>query len=737
MNRLAHVLWLVLMLSFRSFGLPEDPCSPGSVPCVRSLSPGIPPGQSFGDSVLPVELGAPDPQLQESKDDPGKQTEKEWVDSRWNLTDVGPFITSALKLPGGTVLLRAISVKTEDGGFTFDPDTCALRAAWTGKFLTFSPARYGLIEKPKIAGELVWASAEGSAWDAPVAYRGLHLHGNRVVFSYDVEGTSVQETARREGTGFIRTIELGPHDKERTLSLKKGGEPGVTTLTGDGGLSSQGGGLVWKFPPASSPSRLTVSMAIAAQDNREPAKAGGGPDDLSALLKPGPPRWTPIETRGQVGREKGPYVVDTLTVPYENPWKALFFISGVDFFSNGDAAVCTIHGDVWRVGGIDATLEKLTWRRFATGLYQALGLRIVKDQVYVLGRDRITRLVDLDGDGEADSYENFSSLLPTTAAGHDYITCLETDPAGNFYFVSGHGLVRISPDGTKAETLATGFRNPNGMSVGPDGTITVAPQEGEWTPASNIVSVRPGGYYGFGGPKVTPERSLGYDLPLCYMPRSVDNSTGGQAWVSGHRWGPFEGQLLNFSFGQCSMMLVLREEVAGGWQGGVAPMKLDFASGAHRARFRPSDGQLYVAGTRGWQTRAARDGSLQRVRYTGEKVYMPVEFHAVAGGIKLRFTESLDKEIAENSDNWAAEAWNYHYGAQYGSKEFSTIRPNIEGRDALEVGRGHLSEDGHGVFLDIPSLKPVMQLRVRYSLRAADGTPQKGEFFATIHALGN
>ncbi|HLY11582.1 MAG TPA: DUF6797 domain-containing protein [Planctomycetota bacterium] len=731
MNSLLRTLCLVIVVGVRSAAPSEPQRSGGPASSDGRRAPRLLPERTAGSRASDPEVALPDPALQESKDDPGKQTEKEWVDGRWSLTEVGPFMSSALKLPDGKILLRAISVKTQDGGFVFDPDTCSVRAAWSGGFLAFSPARYGLIEKPKIAGELVWTSSEGPSWDAPAAYKGLHLHGARIVFSYEVEGTTVHETARREGAGFVRTIEVGAHDKERTFTIRTAGGVGSTTLAGDGTASSLDGRLVWTFPPAPAPSRLTVSMSVPPAGNR-----GASPDDLGVLLKPGPPRWTALETRGQPSREKGPYVVDTLTVPYENPWKALMFLSGVDFFSNGDAAVSTIHGDVWRVSGIDDTLGKLTWRRFATGLYQALGLRIVKDQVYVLGRDRITRLVDRDGDGEADDYESFSSLLPTTAAGHDYLTCLETDAAGNFYFVSGHGLFRISPDGTKAESLATGFRNPNGMSIGPDGTITVAPQEGEWTPASNIVSVRPGGYYGFGGPKVTPEKPLGYDLPLCYMPRSIDNSTGGQAWVSGRAWGPLEGHLLNFSFGQCSMMLVLRDDVAGVWQGSVVPLKGDFASGAHRARFRSQDGQLYVVGTRGWQTRAARDGSLQRVRYTGEKVYLPIECHAVAGGVRLRFTEPLDKAIAENSDNWAAEVWNYHYSAKYGSKDYSVLHPNAEGRDSIDVGPGHLSEDGRSLFLELPTLQPVMQLRLRYSLRAADGAVQKGELVATIHALG-
>jgi glucose/arabinose dehydrogenase len=461
---------------------------------------------------------------------------------------------------------------------------------------------------------------------------------------------------------------------------------------------------------------------------------GGTPESIPT--NPAPARWIPLETRGQTSRDKGAYVVDTLSVPYDNPWKALMFLSGVDFFSNGDAAVSTIHGDVWIVKGIDEKLEKLTWRRFATGLYQALGLRIVDDKVYVLGRDRITRLVDKNGDGEADFYESFSVDLPTSAKGHDYITCLETDAEGNFYFVSWKGLYRVSADGKKAQLLATGFRNPNGLSVGPDGTITVAPQEGEWTPASEIAIAKAGGHYGYGGPKVTPERPLGYDPPLCWIPRGVDNSTGGQAWVTGDRWGPLQAQLLSFSFGQSSMMLVLREQVDGLWQGGVVPFKLTFASGAIRGRFRSQDGQLYVAGTKGWTSNATRDGCLQRVRYTGAKAYLPVEFHAVAGGLRLRFTEPLDKEVAQDVDSWAAEQWNYQYGAQYGSKEFSANHAGIEGHDAVEIKSAKLSDDGRSVFLGIPALKPVMQLRLRYSLRADDGAPVKGELDASIHNLG-
>jgi hypothetical protein len=78
------------------------------------------------------------------------------------------------------------------------------------------------------------------------------------------------------------------------------------------------------------------------------------------------------------------------------------YFGGHDFFPDGSAAICTMQGDVWRVEGLNATLKNVRWRRIAAGLHHALGLVIVEQTVYVLGRDQITRLVDVNDDGEAD-----------------------------------------------------------------------------------------------------------------------------------------------------------------------------------------------------------------------------------------------------------------------------------------------------------------------------------------------
>ncbi|MBI5757045.1 MAG: hypothetical protein HZA46_00845, partial [Planctomycetales bacterium] len=497
----------------------------------------------------------------------------------------------------------------------------------------------------------------------------------------------------------------------------------------------------------------------------EPQPPEGGTP--TRWTQPGPARWTAeIVTRGNVSKDSAPYVVDTLTLPFDNPYRALLFVGGHDFFKNGDAAICTVHGDVWRVSGIDDRLERLVWKRFATGLFHPLGLRIVDDVVYVVGRDQITRLHDRDGNGEADFYENFNNDGQVTLNGHEYVTCLETDAAGNFYYIKGSSggtsdhdgcVLRVSKDGMKLEIVATGFRNANGLGIGPGDVITVAPQEGEWTPASGIFEVRPGGFYGAMPMHHRPQPPTDYDRPLCWLPRLSDNSSGGQVWVTSDRWGPLAGQLLHLSYGQCKLQLVLREVVTNSplppgegpgvrergatgrvvSQGGTVTLPLNFESGIMRGRFSPHDGQLYVSGLLGWTTSAAKDGCLQRVRYTGRPVDLPVQARPLRNGLALTFARPLDKDTAEDPDNYFVEQWNYLWSAAYGSPEYKVSDPKQQGRDEVEVRSATLLGDGKTVFLEIDNLHPVHQMVVKYGLKSADGAAIRQQLNLTIHAVGD
>jgi len=231
--------------------------------------------------------------------------------------------------------------------------------------------------------------------------------------------------------------------------------------------------------------------------------------------------------------------------------------------------------------------------------------------------------------------------------------------------------------------------------------------------------------------------------PLCWMPKNVDNSGGGQVWVTSDAWGPFKGDLLHMSYGTSSLFKVLKEEVNGQVQGGVVRFPVQFTSSAMRARFNTKDGQLYLAGLRGWQSNAAREGGLDRVRYTGAPVCMPTGLNATTKEMKITFTGPVDREAATNVENYVVEVWNYKWTGGYGSVEYSTLpeSPDQEkgkkkkAHDPLTVKAARLSEDGRTVHLEIEGLKPVMQMHIGLRIAAADKAPSAFDIYNTVHEL--
>ncbi len=448
------------------------------------------------------------------------------------------------------------------------------------------------------------------------------------------------------------------------------------------------------------------------------------------------------------------FVVDTLELPFENPWKSPLFCGDLDFLSDGSILLSTMIGDVWHVDGFQNPESKhIKWRRFATGLHQPLGLVVHQDQCYVLGRNQITRLHDVNKDGQADWYECFSNAYETSPAGHDFICGLQRDAEGNFYTASGNqGLLKISPDGQKVEVLGKGARNPDGLGLLPDGGITIPCAEGDWTPAS-MICFRPAKqvgipFFGHKGPTVggRPE------LPLVYLPRGIDNSSGGQAYISSELWGPMKGSMLHFSHGTGTAMHLMIDRVGDQHQGAVSVLPVEFRSGIHRGRFSPHDGCLYVAGMNGWGSYTPDSGCLQRLSYTQPESFRPVGFHLHENGIALELpptplTRSYGRgagvEGLPSSDNANgsspniqagdvfAQVWNYRYGPGYGSAEYSTIHRGVRGHDRLRVAGVHTLDGGRTLFIELPDLQLCNQLHLQIAPTAA----QPYDLFATVNRL--
>ena len=669
-------------------------------------------------------------------------------------------------------------------------------------------------------GDLDAVSAQkpprGPVPEAEFAYRGYHLHGDQVVLDYAVDGRPILELAEspEDFPALLQTLRIGPGS-----ALKLGvGRPDwrPTVVQGVGpdrraeasGEGPAGEGFVLAAEgPAASPGRfvaaavvgdvaglrwaadsdaglvLTIPASDSARDVQVVRYAGEGagelqafeallrhrraqgpPRDLSKLLEGGPLRWPMVlETRGTLGPDDEPYTLDTLGLPASTPWGSWMRISAIDFLDDGRLVATTLGGEVWLVSGVDEDLDALRWKRFAAGLFEPLGVKVIDDTIYVTCRDRIVRLHDRNGDDEADFYESFNADTDVSMFFHAYNFDLQTDADGALYYakagqLTDHALpgavIRVSPDGRERSVVCTGFRMPNGLGVLPDGRVTVSDNQGNWIPASKISVCEPGGFYGYVQTHAEPgdwapdggaidHRAVpvpeSFDPPLVWMPQDVDNSSGGQVYAGDPRWGPLSGRMLHTSFGKGWLYSLLLQDVEGGEQAAVLRVPLDFESGIHRARVNPADGQVYVAGLSGWNTSGRRglaEGGIQRVRYTGAPGRYVTGWSVEPGGVRLRFDFPLDPATATEVDRYTLEHWNYRWSADYGSAHWSPSHRARKGAEPLPVASVVLDADGQGVFLAVPGLRPVDQVRLNLSLAGDDGVPFEEELHFTVRRLG-
>jgi len=607
-----------------------------------------------------------------------------------------------------------------------------------------------------------------SAWSAPVQiehqFLGLYRHGRDVVFQYQVRDARVLDHAWKTGESFARTIQIeGALPEGTRLTLLDAGKKTEVKAVQSGDQSSvqvgsqliavRGSGVTLGVNEKAveltfSGSASTASVAFFDGEEDEVRGALEAFEkvqlpDPSTLTQGGPSRWADraVTLAGSLGDASGAYAIDTLTIPSfdRNDFNLPFRVTGLALLPDKRIAVSTLAGDVWLVDGVDEDLDKLMWKRVAAGLYQPLGMVARNDELLVIGRDQLTRLHDLNGDDEIDFYECVTNAFQTNP-GHEFITSLRADKAGNLYFSSPtEGILKFNPNDKSIESLGNGIRFSNGIEVSPDGSIVLASaQEGPWTPATSIFDVGGGSFHGFGGPRKNIGQ-YGYDLPMCYVPRGLDPSAGAPNLLpTDTRLGPLAEQFVGLSSGECTHYLILREQVDGKSQGGIVPLPGEFLSGVHRMAYNPHDGHMYVGGTQAWQSYAQEQGCLQRIRYTGKPLDLPTAVETRQNGLVVHFNCEIDPKSVQ-TDNVFCEQWNYLYSPGYGSAEYSVKEPGRPGHDAIDVRSVHLLEDGKSVFVEIPRLHPVMQLHLYMQLNSIGAGNEQRSFtpdvYYTIHNL--
>ena len=521
------------------------------------------------------------------------------------------------------------------------------------------------------------------------------------------------------------------------------------------------GGLILEIPPDSKArvfelSRMSLSQEFLGRlDKYVALRRASKPIDPASLVQGGPTRWPEvIESSGQLGQAINGYALDTIDVPMENPWNAWMRTSALDFFDHGRAVVTTHGGDVYLVDGIDDGLHRVTWKRFAAGLFEPFGVRVIDGVIYVTCRDGIKRLHDFDGNDEADFVEAFWIDDDVSSMFHAYNFDLQTDSKGNLYFAKAGQythhhrpgtIMRIPPQGGSAEVVAFGLRTPNGMGKLADDRFTVSDNQGPWMPAGKVSLIQRDAFLGnmpindqqdqwlrerFGG-----ELPDDFDEPMIWMPQELDNSCGGQVWVDDPRFGPLSGRLLHSSFGKGWLYHLSLQQLQGKTQASIIALPHQWQAGVMRLRVNPKDGQVYGTGLSGWQGPAGgKDGCLQRIRYSGDPVKMIDRVEVVPEGIELTFNFDLPPSAAGH-DVWDVTMWDYKWSRKYGSDQYSILQPGKLGRDQLQIDSIHIASSGRKATLRLPQLTVCDQVLVKVSFPINKNESFRRDVYMTIHHL--
>ena len=565
-----------------------------------------------------------------------------------------------------------------------------------------------------------------------------------VILEYTAGGAEVREwmTALGGATpGVVRQIEVGAASEPlwlvlgypsptTTLAACAGSDPSiplVTTTMAGPELSGTGAARVsaFRITPRQTTARLCVVIAAAK---------GAGATVRPMPSAPPAPRWPQeVTTAVTPSSSRDPYVVDDFDLPTSNPWKRNVRPGDIQFLRDGTGVLVTLDGDVWLARGLAAAAGPVRWRRFTSGLHEPLSAAIRDEQIYVFDRNGIWRLRDTNADGEADVHELFSNAFAQTADMREFPSTLRLAPGGEFVIAKGGqeaatigkhngSVLRVAADGRTATVLGYGFRQPQIGVNARTGLVTASDQQGHYIPSTPLHIVRDRQFYGFLSDKL-PREAYPAPIaePLTWIPHAMNASAMSQVWLFDARMGPLNDGIVHIGFNAPELFRVLMNERGKRPQAALVSLTRGFAFPPLNGAVNPADGQLYIAGFQilGWGTTSTRLAGLGRVRHTGAPLTVPREIAPMDKGLLLRFDVALDRARATNPDNYTVTSWHYVRSYRYGSPQLKA--DGTPGVDRLVPSSAYLSNDGRAVFIGLPDITPVMQMRVGWTIATADG----------------
>lgn len=706
-----------------------------------------------------------------------------------------PFFSSILDaraagpgLPTDNLAPRGLVLNLGGGLWAgFDPDLLRVVALWRGEGVTpaaLAPGSYhdigrktpgGQEKLPQLAGTAWLATGVHPGWQGagpldladprPPApspeepgrgplppergrFRALHLLPDGAVLEYEIAGAPVRERFFAAGPAaeprIGRTLEVGPGPALRLLAGRTAAGVAISLsapAASGVALTVERGMHVADLPARTAPLRFTLlagpGPATATLPAEPPALAGRNrarwPEELATAVKP--------------SEATAAFVIDPIGLPDPNPRRRAVRPSDIQFLPDGTGAVVTIDGDVWLVRGLHEPAGQPRWRRFASGLHEPMSLAVRGEELMAFDRNGIWRLRDLDGDGEADVHELFSNAFGQTADLREFPSQIRAAPGGAFVIAKGGqqattqgkhngSVLRISADGRDATVLGYGFRQPN-IGVDPrTGLVTSSDQQGHYIPSTPLHIVRDGRFHGFLPPFAPVEQYPAPVVePLTWIPHPVNASALSQVWLHDARLGPLNGSLVHIGYNRPELFQVLFNRRGAEPQAAVVSVTRGFTFPPLNGAVNPRDGLLYLAGFQvlGWGNVIDVPAGFGRLRHTGRPDPLPRELAVLDRGVLLRFGTALDARRATDPASYSLQAWSYRRTHKYGSAQYKA--DGSPGQDALTPSAAYLSADGRSVFVAVPGLRPVMQLRVGWSLATAAGERLEENAYTTPREL--
>ena len=466
------------------------------------------------------------------------------------------------------------------------------------------------------------------------------------------------------------------------------------------------------------------------------------------------------------------------------PEGTILEVGGLCTMPDGNLAISTRRGDVFIVE--NPTSTKPFFRKFASGLHEALGVAYKNGSLYVAQRGELTRLYDSNMDGKADIYETIYSW-PLSGNYHEYSYGPKIAADGSFYvtlnlafgdawwsgssFVPWRGwALHIFEDG-KMEPWATGLRSPCGISM-IDDQLFYTDNQGDWVGSGSIMPIKKGAFLGNPGglvwtnlpnsplqltqqdifSKINPRIEFDtkgkrekpenvenekfktlfeikkdvpqLQLPAVWLPHGILGVSNSEiVKIPKGVFGPFEEQLLVGDQGESKISRVFMETVKGELQGCAWDFRSGFQSGVLRMSWA-NDGTLFVGETnRGWGSAGdAREG-LQRLSWNTLLPFEMKTVKAMPDGFEIEFTKPVDKKKAANLSAYAVESFIYKYQPVYGSPTQNIQKCPVKG---VKV-----SEDGMTVRIIVGGLRKYYIHKI-----TLDGIREQENSFSLVHPTG-